>query len=225
MSKTKSRAVIKVADGAGGMVTVQDRRFEADNWPIQFEVPNDQKQADNWLRHLSAESQRRGWSVIGLGQIERAENSGSLTITAGPNTMLAVVWERRPGRSLGVRVRPETLSLTATRRFVNRVTDRCRAGETEQIYWRGTLQYVGRPWTGELWLDDSLRLGPPSRDDEPGLRNGARRIQVDALLDCIGRPDLPWVASQRFHDVAAFLSVIMGHAVEIERNGRAWRAM
>src|SRR4051794_31591948 len=107
MSKRKSRAVMKVADGAGGMTAVPDHRFEPDNWPIQFEVPNDQQQANNWLRHLSAESHKRGWAVIGLGQIERAENSGSLTVTAGPDAMLAIVWERRPGRSLGVRARPE----------------------------------------------------------------------------------------------------------------------
>ena len=192
------------------MVTVQDRRFEADNWPIQFEVPNDQKQADNWLRHLSAESQRRGWSVIGLGQIERAENSGSLTITAGPNTMLAVVWERRPGRSLGVRVRPETVSLTATRRFVNRVTDRAAHARRSRFIGEApcsTSDILGPASCGWTIV---CGLFPPSRDDEPGLRNGARRIHVDALLDCIGRPDLPWVASQRFHEVAAFLSVDYG---------------
>ena len=36
MAKAKSKAKFLVADGAGGMVPVQDRRFEQGNWPISF---------------------------------------------------------------------------------------------------------------------------------------------------------------------------------------------
>ena len=45
MSRTKSKAIIMVADGAGGMAQLQDRRFEQGNWPVQFQVPAEQ--ADN----------------------------------------------------------------------------------------------------------------------------------------------------------------------------------
>lgn len=38
MVRAKSKATIVVPDGTGGMVQVQDRRFEAGDWPIQFEV-------------------------------------------------------------------------------------------------------------------------------------------------------------------------------------------
>ncbi len=45
-----------VADGRGGMVPVQDRRFEAGDWPIRFEVSK--AQADTWLRYLDWECLR-----------------------------------------------------------------------------------------------------------------------------------------------------------------------
>jgi len=38
MVKRKSRMEIRVADGAGGMMKVEDRRFEKGKWPISFEV-------------------------------------------------------------------------------------------------------------------------------------------------------------------------------------------
>lgn len=38
MVKKKSKAVILVPDGTGGMSRVEDRRFEEGDWPIQFEV-------------------------------------------------------------------------------------------------------------------------------------------------------------------------------------------
>ena len=75
MAKAKPKAIIMAADGAGGMAQVQDRRFEAGNWPIRFEVPKEQ--ADTWLQYLSAECGRRGWSSGGIAQLEAKENSGS----------------------------------------------------------------------------------------------------------------------------------------------------
>ena len=77
MGKAKPKAVVMVADGAGGMVQVQDRRFVAAGWPINFEVPTEQ--ADNWLTYLTAECGNRGWSSGGISQMEAKENSGGLT--------------------------------------------------------------------------------------------------------------------------------------------------
>jgi hypothetical protein len=48
MAKTKPRAAIMVADGAGGMTKIEDRRFETGDWPIQFQVPEGD-QADTWM--------------------------------------------------------------------------------------------------------------------------------------------------------------------------------
>jgi hypothetical protein len=225
MARSKSKVVHMVADGAGGMMKVEDHRFEQ-NWPIRFEVPTDQEQADHWLQYLNAECFRRGWNCPGIGQLERAENSGSLTINAGTTLQLAAIWERKRMGGLTVRARPGTgLSLPEAREFLDRVTDQCRARATEQLFCRGTLEYIGRPWRGELWLDGSLRIAPPSRDDQPSLVNGARKIHIDGLLQCIGPPDRPRVLHQTLQEVSAFLSVVTGHAVEIERHGRAWTYM
>jgi hypothetical protein len=65
MAKAKSKATFLVADGVGGLFQLQDRRIEANNWPIRFEVPNER--ANTWLQYLSAECERRGWSCGGIG--------------------------------------------------------------------------------------------------------------------------------------------------------------
>ena len=93
MAKAKSKAVVMVADGVGGLVQVEDRRFVAASWPITFDVPTEQ--ADNWLTYLTAECEKRGWSSGGISQMEAKENSGSITFndrTGQPQ--LEVVWEQ-----------------------------------------------------------------------------------------------------------------------------------
>jgi hypothetical protein len=69
MAKTKSKAILIVADGAGGMMEVKDRRFENGDWPINFEIPVEQEQADRWPRYLSAGCHRRGWVYRRLGNL------------------------------------------------------------------------------------------------------------------------------------------------------------
>jgi hypothetical protein len=36
MAKSKSKAIFSVADGAGGMMEMKDRRFEKGDWPISL---------------------------------------------------------------------------------------------------------------------------------------------------------------------------------------------
>src|SRR6202158_5211123 len=106
MPKAKPTVTVSVADGQGGMVPVQDRRFDpARDWPIQFEVPKEQ--ADTWLEYFSAEWARRAWSSGGIRQMEARENSGSITVNVGnaETPELAVVWERKRGDALLVRAR------------------------------------------------------------------------------------------------------------------------
>src|SRR5258706_12228469 len=105
MAKAKSKAIVMAADGAGGMVHVQDRRFDQGDWPIGFEVP--EEQADTWLQYFSAECSKRGWSCRSIGQIEAKENSGSITVNTGGTgqPQLAVVWERKRGGPIKVRAR------------------------------------------------------------------------------------------------------------------------
>jgi len=224
MTRAKAKATILVPDGAGGMVKVPDRRFEPGDWPIQFQISA--KQADTWLRYFHAEYERRGWSSSSIGQFEARDNSGSITVnTGGANKpSLAVVWERRRDRPIHVRARsagtPE-FPLAAAQDLFEEVNQRCRSGAMEQVYRRGQLEYHGLPWCGELWLDDTLRLAPPSRQDETALF-GPRIILVDYLLACVGRGEAGYVFDQALQELSVFISVVMGSAVRVPRQGRAW---
>ena len=233
MVKRKPRSTIKVADGSGELAQVPDRRFEdVDDWPIQFEVPTDRDQADTWPRYLNAECEKRGWSNSGLAQVERIENSGSITVNTGPgNPQLAIVWERKrdPARNAGgklaVRARsvgvPE-FPLTEVQDFFEQINERCRSGIKDCAYRRGDLQYDdGLAWRSELWLDDTLRLGPPRRQDDTAER-GPRIVHVDTMLEYIAPSDAPWALRQRLDELSVFLSVIIRKFVRRAEQGRAW---
>jgi hypothetical protein len=89
-----------VADGAGGMVTVVDRRFERSEGPISFHVPPNE--AENWFRYLESECERRGWSSAGMSQMQSRENSGSLMVLDRGIAKLSIVWERARGDVLKI---------------------------------------------------------------------------------------------------------------------------
>jgi hypothetical protein len=151
------------------------------------------------------------------------ENSGSITVnTELGNPQLAVVWERRRNGPIAVRARSlGSLPLPETRDFFDQIMERCRSGATDRVYRRGSLQYWGLAWRGELWLDDTVRLGPPSRHDERSV-TGPRIVHADAMLDIINPTDVPHVLRQRFEELSAFLSVMMTDDVLVEVQGRAW---
>jgi hypothetical protein len=62
--RSKPKSKIMVADGAGGLLEVVDRRFDRCEWPISFQVTA--AEAENWFRHLEFECERRGWSSAGM---------------------------------------------------------------------------------------------------------------------------------------------------------------
>jgi len=159
MAKRKPRAEISVADGAGGMVRVHDRRFQ-DNWPVQLQVSKEL--ADTWVRYLSAASEPRGWSLNSLSQHERNEDSGTVTINQQARMVATIVWERKRGGALSIRARSEAqeeLSNSDFEALLHQITTRCAARETKECFRWGCLEYEGLPWRGELWLDDTIRLG------------------------------------------------------------------
>ena len=92
-TKSKSKAVVLVPDGSGGMRQVQDNRFEQGDWPIRFDVPIDQAEA--WLQSLYAECGRRNWHCGGIGQIGERENSGGITVNTSGGEQLTIIWERK----------------------------------------------------------------------------------------------------------------------------------
>ncbi len=204
---------------------VKDRRFEKGDWPIKFEVPVEQEQADRWPRYLRAACHRQSWASSALGQLERAENSGTITVTGNGKPQLSIVWERKRGGLMKVRARPDKLSdlsSSEAEAFFNEVNRRCRSAVTEPIYVRGTLQYdEGLAWRGELWLDDRTRLGPPSLHDETAII-GPRIVHVDTFLECIGEPDVAYARQRMLLEVSTFLTVVMKKAVRLLDQGRAW---
>jgi len=224
MVKRKSRMEIRVADGAGGMMKVEDRRFEKGDWPISFEVPVTNEQADRWSRYLSWSCHRRGWTPSKFGQMERAENSGTIAITANGKLQIEIVWEQKREGPLAVRSRRVSsadISPSDAEQFFTEVSDTCRMAATVPLCIRGSLQYEGRAWRGELWLDDRTRLAAPSLQDETATY-GPRIVHIDATLDCIGEPDIVYARQQMLIEMSAFLSVVMQSAVRLLDVGRVW---
>ena len=70
MAKEKSRAVVRVPDGRGGMQEqLPDARFESrDDWPIALHLPG--ADAAEWIAHLHAECTERRYRIGSLSQVE-----------------------------------------------------------------------------------------------------------------------------------------------------------
>ena len=224
MVKSKSKTIVSVNDGAGGMMRVADRRFNAWDWPVTFTVA-DMDHADRWLVHLNEACCKRGWTSAAITQLDRPENSGSITILCGePQTQLAVVWERKRNKGLKVRARSintDAISNDETRTFLDEVTDACRRRLTEKLYRRMSFEYDGLAWRGELWLDDDHRLAPPSKQYGDAT-HGPRIVHLDGMVECAGPRELPFAATVDAREVAAFLSVVLGEAVSLMKQGNVW---
>lgn len=227
MAKSKSKAIVMTADGAGGMTKLEDRRFEPPaDWPITFNLPGDQ--ADTWLKYFYSECEAREWSIATFGQMEARENSGSITVSdrREPNRpRLAVVWERKRNGPMHVRVRPlgaPEFVLADAQQMLRRTSERFQSGAKESFFWHGQISYEdGLPWLGELWLDDTLRLGPPLRQDETALI-GPRFVMVDTLVEGVGRSDSRPAFGNHLQALSAFLSLVTGWGFKIPQTGRAW---
>jgi hypothetical protein len=217
--RSKPAAKIMVADGAGGLLEVADRRFDRE-WPISFQVPA--AEAENWFHYLAFECERRQWSSAGMSQQQSRENSGSLMLLGAGVEKLSVVWDRARGEALNIRARPAAdVELADARECFRHVNERSRAGATEPRYRWGILEYQGRAWRGELWLDDNVRLGPPSKQYEEASR-GPRVVVVDAIVDCISQGQLSAVFGQLLEELAAFLTVVVNASFHLPRQGRVW---
>jgi hypothetical protein len=224
MPKQKSSAQIHVADGVGGMRQVADLRFEDGEWPIELVVPA--SDAENWVAHLEAEAEERGWSSSSFSQLEATENSGTLTVhTAnGPSPpTLDIVWERPRGKELRLRARPSgdpAPPIDVAHAFINSVSERVRVRKTLRAHRRAFLTYHGLPWRGELWLDADHRLGPPSR--HPDTLLGPQIVIIDAMIEGIGQLGVTANFQKRLRELQVFLGVVLGLKLEISKFEEAW---
>ncbi len=224
MAKRKIQSTCYVTDGAGGMVPVADRRFEAVEWPICDDIPADL--SDDWFAHMNAECSERGWSNYGLSQEESQENSGSSVIhagIAGQSPALEIVWERARNGPIRLKARPAgapPMDLQVVMEFLDAVRNRCQGGTAVRLHRRGHLIYEGLPWRGELWLASDLRLGPPSRHAEWAF--APQIVIVDAEVDGIGWQGVNSSFALLLRELSIFLSVVVGIRATLEKCGWAW---
>lgn len=212
MPKQKPSAQIRVADGAGGMRPVVDLRFEDGNWPIERAIAAGD--AATWMAHLTAEMEERHWSSSALSHIDAAENSGTLSVHAasGANPpTLHIVWEKPRAADLRLRARPggnPMLSLDVAREFIDTVIERVRQRIRTRAHRWDLLSYDGLPWRGELWLEDDLRLGPPSRFPDALL--GPQVVVVDAMVEGISHQGITATFQTRIRELRIFLGAVLG---------------
>lgn len=177
--------------------------------------------------HFQAECDTRGWSSSGISQLEAKENSGTINVNSGSDDKpeLSMVWERRRGAELHVRARSDgtrPLSDSEAQQLFDQVTARCRSGALVQAHRCWHLEFEGLPWRGEFWLDDTLRLGPPSRQYSDAAY-GPRAVMVDGTVRCVRINAASEVFQKQLRELSMFLSVVMGTAVHVTENGRrAW---
>ena len=207
-----SNATIFVADGAGGMRQVVDHRFDEQEWLIREAVAA--AQAETWMAHLSAESQERGWSTSSIGQIAAEFSSGAMTIhllnsQAGPAIQIA--WEKARNGDLVIGAKAggtPSAEVALVRQFFQSVAYRVQAGRLDRTHRRFWLMYNGLPWRGELWLTDSIRLGPPSK--RPDALLGHQAVIVDAVVEGIGFAGVTASFHRLLRELRLVLSPMLG---------------
>lgn len=218
--KTKSGAIVTSRNAAGEMTQVEDHRFSDGPWPFKATIPP--AQADQWMLHISAEMHSRNWSAAGMGQLDVEANSGSQTISLGGENSgctIELTWEKERGGRLDVRARPSGnpgTPLEIMRDFFQVVDVRLRSQQRDRAHRRWWFVYEGIPWKGELWLSDSLRLGPPSRFPESLI--GRQVVIVDAVVDGIGWQGIQAEFQRQLRELRLVLSPILGAHLEESRN-------
>jgi hypothetical protein len=218
--KAKSKVIVSVADGVGGMVPVEDRRFQK-AWPISLEASA--SQAENWLTYLAAEAERWSWSWSGIEQLEAGENSGSVTLRDAQTgrAQVELIWSRERNGSLKVSAgcsQPSDTSLDAIRAFLQRVNADSSAAVIQSFFRVWHLRYTGLPWKGELWLGADLVLSAPSQQYE-GALTGPRVIIVNCVVKAISETHATELFAITQRELAVFLSTVAGKYFDVSPNG------
>jgi hypothetical protein len=224
MAIRKPSAELRVADGSGGLRKVEDHRFDDRPWSFDFVVSA--ADATDWMRHLTAELEERDWGWSGVSQLDPSVNTGSLTLNSLPGQAppsIEIAWQKIRGKALHVRARtggePQLDTATAENFFVA-VQERAHKGTTLRSHQRAVLSYSGLPWRGELWLDASTRLGPPTGFPESLL--GPQSILVDMIVDGIGRQGVSENFQCRLQELRLFLAILLGIEARPARSEYVW---
>ena len=195
-----------------------DARFEPrGDWPIAIDVQAEA--ADDWMAHLNAECFERAYSLGSVSQSEAEENSGTISITLEVGT-IQVVWERKRDRDLAIAARVFGAPVATACELFDAVNVRVAEKRTTTEHRRGYLTYERLPWRGELWLSDSLRLGPASRSARSSTQ--PQIIVVDARVAGIGAHGVAPEFHRLLTSLRLFLSVTAGLNVSLPSPGWAW---
>jgi hypothetical protein len=135
-----------------------------------------------------------------------------------------MAWQKGRRGRLKVQLRPggdPVAPLSTVLQFAQSVDARLRTGQQETEHRRGVLTYrSGLAWKGELWLSDTLRLGPPSRFADAII--GPQALIVDALVSGIGRDGIRGKFTRILQELCLVLSPITGIYLEGPRNRSDW---
>lgn len=224
MPQQESSTQMFTADGEGGMRPIADHRFDGDAWPMNFVASA--RGATQWMAHLHAECDARGWQAGGLSQIDADESSGSLSVHTAAGTsppMIEIAWEKARDKALRIRARTggtPALSLEIARDFFTDVDLRLQRGTTLREHRRAWLTYDVLPWRGELWLDASHRLGPPSK--HPSSLYGPQVVLIDAMVEGIGFQGVNAQFQRILSELRIFLCAVLGSHFEIGQSHEGW---
>ncbi len=194
-------------------------------WPISFEIAP--SIADAWTRTFSAECAKRGWGMSSQAQTRSTETSGTITVNpvvAEQTTHMEIQWTRSRIGPLKCEARVVGgggFSVDDARAFLRSVGDALASPSTQSFHLRNFIFYFGLPWRGELWLDDTLRLGPPSKQYEAALY-GPRVIAVDATVPGLTQTEAGCAFEFRLREVACFLSVVLRQRVYSAQHQQVW---
>jgi hypothetical protein len=216
MTKRQPSAKIFVQDAERGLRELVDRRFDDSGWAAERVVPA--SEADDWMAHLYAEMEDRGWQAAGISQVDIGENSGTLSVTTthdGPPRRVELIWERARGGALRIRGRPADAedSSDLVESFLAAIERRHAERRVDRSHQRAVLTYLGLPWRGELWLQDDLRLGPPSKFPESLI--GPQAVVVDAMCDGIGKRGI----HASFDSLVSSLRRVLGFVLGLQLRG------
>ena len=214
--KRKSAAVLQAADGVGGLRAIEDHRFSDNPWQLSTVVPA--AEADLFMAHLEAETRTRGWTASSLGQLNAEDNSGSMTVYVGagqPTSAIEIAWDKPRRRPLHLRARPggdPPAPNLLVEEFFATVAARHKERRLDRAHRRFWFVYEGLQWSGELWLGDSVRLGPPSKHPESLL--GRQALIVDAMVEGIGFAGVTATFQRIYRELRLALSPIIGVHLE-----------
>lgn len=201
--------------GPKGLVELSDDRFDS-NLRMVLEIPDGHSNA--WFAALSAECEYRGFSLGGVTQSESAEHSGTLTV-AGPDALASLIWEWATGGQLRVSVRRDD-ALAAE---LGDAAETRRLRGRELRYVRSHLEYFGRPWRGEYWLDRRTRLSAPAVQAEAVF--SPQVVWVDLLLPGFSQSDAGRRSLVAVDELAIFLSVVLNASFSPPRSDLVWSGL